>query len=111
MNFLNVDKKNSLTVRTDWDKANTTFLTQKLYGHVEKGDIEFSAKVKRGSIILEIEITLLGAELSFFASLLANYIWDKMKKQRDRGIELRPVTMIINNNTYIIYGKRKDELP
>lgn len=102
---------NTLIVKTDWNKWNSTILISKLYGHVEKKEIEFTAKVKRGSILLEIEIIVINVELSFFASLLANYIWDKMKKQKDKGIELRPATIILNNRNYVIKGDKKDELP
>ena len=106
-------KKGTIEIKAKWDTWNTTLLTSKLYRHVKKGEIEFELQAKKGSIITNFLVKLVyDIGITFFPDL-TKYIWKRIRKQRDKGKQLPPVTVInyIDNRTIIITGSDEDELP
>ncbi len=87
-----------IKIELNWDWYNTSLLTSKLYRHVEKGEIEFSVKAKKGSLLTDILIPTIFLELSVLLNLLIPYIIKRMK----RGKKKSPVKIIIGNKVYII---------
>lgn len=104
-----------MIIKAKWEPYDTTLLTSKLYRHVRNGEIEFSLKAKHGTLETDFAIAVATGITSSIATLIIEkivvYIWRRIKKQRERGRELEPVIISIDNRHYTIRGRDEDELP
>ncbi len=108
---LSKGKESKIHIKTNWGSWDNTWLTNWLYRHVKKGDIEFELKAKEGSLLVEYFVSVAGSASVVIAVELGKYIWLKIKRKRDGGKILEPVYYKINDEEHLITGSEKDKFP
>lgn len=100
-------KKSKIHIKTNWGSWDNTWLTNWLYRHVKKGEIEFELKAKKGSLLVEYFVSVAGN----ISVELAKYIWLKIKRKREKGKILEPVYYKVNDKEHLITGSDDDKFP
>lgn len=100
-----------IKIKAEWDVDNSSFLTKELYKYVAKGQIKFDLNAKKGSVILNISIGVisgLGANILYD---IIKLIYRRLKKEIEKGREVKPVKVISAHEEFIITGDEKSKLP
>lgn len=87
---------------------NSTFLINLLFQYVEQGKITFELKSKKGSIVSEILINVVGGVFSAILYDLAKNIHKKLKENKNSKSK---VNIFTENKEYILTGADSDMLP
>ena len=98
-------------IHTNLDTENSAFLTKLLFEYVEQGRIDFELKSKKGSIVSEILVNVVGGLFSAVLYDLAKKIYNQLKEEKKRGKEIKPVHIFTEKEKFVITGNDSDILP
>jgi len=98
-------------IHTDLDVNNSVYVTQLLFEYVSQGKISFEMNSKKGSIVSEFVVNVLGGLFSAVIYDLVKKIYNRLKEERHRGREIKPVYIFLPDRQYILTGKEEDILP
>ncbi|MBU0963061.1 MAG: hypothetical protein KKD48_04120 [Nanoarchaeota archaeon] len=100
-----------IRIKANWDVDNATYLTHELYKYVAKGNIKFELKANKGSILTDISISVIGGGAGNFVFKLIEFIYKKLKKEKELGREIKPVNISTTREEYIITGDKESKIP
>ncbi len=98
-------------IHANLDVENSSYLTKLLFEYVEQGKIEFEIKAKKGSVVSEVLVNVLGGLFSAVLYDLMKQIHKMLKEQRKKGLDVKPVYVFLSDRQYILTGEEKDKLP
>jgi len=82
-----------------------------LYKYVARGNIKFELKANKGSILTDISISVIGSVVGDFVYKLIEFIFKKLKKEKEMGRNIKPVKIITTRDEYIVTGDRESKIP
>lgn len=104
-------EETSFKIHMNLDAENSAFLTKLLFEYVEQGKIDFELKSKKGSIVSEILINVAGGLFSAVLYDLIKKIYQRLREEKNRGKEIKPVEIFLKDKQYILTGNGSDNLP
>ena len=88
-----MEDNHRILIETRWDSYNTNLLTAKLYRDVEQGKIEFEAKAKKGSLVVEFTIkvagSVVGGLIVKYEKEIREYLEKRLRKAWEKGEKLQ----------------------
>jgi hypothetical protein len=107
-----VQKEESVfKIHTDLDVENSTFLAKLLFQYVEQGKMTFELSSKTGSVVSEFTINVLGGLFSAVLYDLTKKIYTRLKEEKHKGREIKPVHIFLKDRQYTLTGDELDSLP
>lgn len=103
-------EENSFKIHANLDSENSAYLSKLLFEYVEQGKIDFELKSKKGSIISEIIVNVIGGLFSAVLYDLIKKIHQRLKEERKKGKEIKPVYVFLKDKRYTLTGKDSDNL-
>jgi len=101
----------SFKIHANLDSENSVYISKLLFEYVEQGKIDFELKSKNGSIISEILVNVAGGLFSAVLYDLIKKIYNRLKEERKKGKEIKPVEIFTESKHYVITGDESDILP
>jgi len=101
----------SFKIHADLDTENSAYVSKLLFEYVEQGKIDFELKSKKGSIVSEILVNVAGGLFSVVLYDLMKKIYQKLKEEKKKGKEIKPVDIFTESKHYVITGGKSDILP
>lgn len=109
---ITISKEESLfKIHSDLDVDSSVYLTKLLFQYVSEGKITFELSSRKGSVVTEIVINVLGGLFSAVLYDLTKKIYQRLKEERQKGKEIRPVYIFLKDRQYILTGNDEDKLP
>jgi len=98
-------------IHTNLDAINSAFLTKILFEYVEQGKIDFELKSKKGSVVSEIIVNVVGGLFSVVLYDLSKKIFTMLKNEKQKGKEIKPVHIFTENKEYLVTGDDNSKMP
>lgn len=102
-------------IHTDLDINTSTWIVNKLFNKVKQGKIIFELQSKKGSLVNEFTINVVGGVFSAVLYDLIKYFYKLLKKQKEKtkgkNIEIKPIYIFTEKEQYIITGDKNSKLP
>lgn len=98
-------------VQTNLDVEDSTFIINLLFQYVSEGKIQFELASKKGSVISEFIVSVVGG---LFASVLYDFVkkvYDRLRENRKNGKKINPVYIFLSDRQYVLTGEDNDVLP
>ena len=107
-----VQKEESVfKIHADLDVENSAFLAKLLFEYVSQGKITFELNSKKGSVLSEFIINVLGGLFSAVLYDLTKKIYNRLKEEKQKGKEIKPVNIFLKDRQYTLTGEDSDSLP
>ena len=98
-------------IHTNLDVDSSVFVTKLLFEYVSQGKITFELNSKKGSIVSEFVVNVLGGLFSAVLYDLVKKVYNHLKEQRKNGKDIKPVYVFLPDRQYVLTGKDDDNLP
>jgi hypothetical protein len=109
--ILILKEETAFKIQANLDVENSVFLTKLLFEYVEQNKITFELSSKRGSIISEFIVNVIGGLFSSVLYNLAKRIYDKLREDKLKGKKISPVYIFLPDRQYVLTGENTDVLP
>ena len=104
-------EESQFKINTQLTAENSAYLTKLLFDYVEQGKIDFELKSKKGSVISEILVNVLGGLFSAILYDLIKKIYHKLKDERKKDEEIKPVHIFTTKEEFVITGDKNSKIP
>lgn len=101
----------SFKIHTNLDVENSSYVSKLLFEYVEQGKITFELKSKKGSIASEILVNVVGGLFSAVLYDLIKKLHKKLKEEKLKGKEIKPIEIFTETKHYVITGEESDVRP
>jgi hypothetical protein len=98
-------------VLAEWGVEDASSFTSRLYEYTLRGDILFELRAKKGSLVTEFVISIIGGIASAILYDLIKLIFDRLKQQKLKGKKIKPVHIFTLKEEYIITGDNNSKIP
>ena len=107
-----IQKEESVfNIHADLNVEHSAYLSKLLFEYVEEGKIDFELKSKKGSIVSEILVNVAGGVFSAGFYDLAMKTYNRLKEEKQKGKEIKPIEIFTESEHYVITGDELDRLP
>ena len=103
-------EENSFKIHANLDSENSAYISKLLFEYVEQGKIDFELKSKKGSVVSEILVNVAGGLFSAVLYDLIKKIYERLKEERKKGKEIKPVEIFLKDRKYTLTGKDTDNI-
>lgn len=98
-------------ILAEWDVDDAKDFTNRLYEYTDNGDISFELNARKGSLITEFIISITGGVASAILYDLIKMIFNKVKQEKIKGKEIKPIHIFTLKEKYIITGDNSSKIP
>jgi uncharacterized membrane-anchored protein len=98
-------------IHTELDVEDSLFITGILLEYVSDGKITFELNARKGSIISEFLVNVIGGLFSAVLYDLTKKIYNRLKEEKQKGKAIKPVHIFLRDKQYILTGDELDSLP
>jgi hypothetical protein len=98
-------------INSNLDVEDSVYIARILFDYVEQGKLTFELSSKKGSVVSEFIVSVIGGVFSNILYDLAKKIYNKLKEEKQIGKIVKPVYIFLPDKQYIITGDESDKLP